>query len=251
MIKIGIPPAFMYPDKNRKVFGPKSLSYIENDMTRYIAQKGILPVLIPDVENEYLTDILSEMDGFVFQGGSDIAPETFRENPIGKWKGDAIRDRFELKIMDFAITNSKPVLGICRGFQLMNVYFGGTLFQDIVTQNPSEILHRSAELYDTIKHQINIVKGTILDKIYKDEKLSLVNSVHHMAVNKLGKDLDIYAHATDGIIEAFGYSKEPVGKVMGVQWHPEFSHTIKDELIDADKLFDVFISYVKAGIKKL
>lgn len=248
MIKIGIPSAFIYPDKNREVFGHKSLSYVENDMVRYITQKGILPILIPDVEDEYLTDILSEMDGFVFQGGNDIAPETYGEIPIGKWKGDAHRDRFELKIMDYAINNSKPVLAICRGFQLMNVYFGGTLFQDINTQSPSEIVHRSAKLYDTIKHQINIHKGSVLDKIYEDEQMPFVNSVHHVAVKILGGDLEVYAHATDGVIEAFGYSKEAEGKVMGVQWHPEFFHTIKDELIDADKLFAIFVKQVKDGI---
>ncbi len=249
MIKIGIPSAFIYPDKNREVFGHKSLSFVENDMVRYIAQKEILPILIPDVEDDYLMDILSEMDGFVFQGGSDIAPETFGEKPIGKWKGDAHRDRFELKIMDYAIKNSKPVMSICRGFQLMNVYFGGTLFQDISTQNPSEVIHRSAELYDTIKHQINIHNGSVLDKIYKDEMKPFVNSVHHMAVKKLGDDLEVYANATDGVIEAFGYRKKPEGKVMGVQWHPEFFHTIKDELIDANKLFAAFLVHVKDGIK--
>jgi len=247
MMKIGISSAFMYPDKGREVFGHKTLSYVENDMARYITQKGILPILIPDVQDEYLADILSEIDGFVFQGGSDIAPETYGEKPIERWKGDAHRDRYELKIMDYAIKNSKPVLAICRGFQLMNVYFGGTLYQDINTQVPSEIDHRSAKLYDTIKHKIHFIKGTILDELYKNDKKQFVNSVHHMAVKKLGKDLEVYGHAPDGVIEAFGYCKELEGKVMGVQWHPEFSHTIMDELIDASKLCEVFIKHVKGG----
>ncbi len=245
MIKIGISACFLYPDKERIVFGPKSLTYIENDMANYLTKKGVLPILIPDVKDELLVDILSEMDGFVFQGGVDLAPETYGEQPIGRWKGDAYRDRYEMKILDFAIKNSKPVLGICRGLQLMNVYFGGTLYQDTATQNPSADEHRSAELYDTIKHPITFVKGTFLAHLYSEDKNPNVNTVHHQAVKDLGIDLEVYAKAPDGIIEAFGYSKEPDGKVMGVQWHPEFSHTLGNEVIDADRLYEAFLEHVK------
>ncbi len=245
MIKIGISSCFMYPDKERIVFGHKSLSYLENDMARYLTRKGILPVLIPDVADEYLNDILSEMDGFVFQGGVDLAPETYGEKPIGKWKGDAHRDQYELKIMDYAIKNSKPVYAICRGMQLMNVYFGGTLYQDTVTQNPEADDHRSAELYDTIKHPIEFTEGTFLDKLYNRIENPNVNTVHHQAVKDLGNDLEVFAKSPDGIIEAFGYSKEPDGKVIGVQWHPEFSPTLGNAVIDADLLYEAFLKHTK------
>ncbi|MBC9797347.1 gamma-glutamyl-gamma-aminobutyrate hydrolase family protein [Sinomicrobium weinanense] len=245
MIRIGITSCFMYPDKERNVFGPKSLNYLENDMVRYVTRKGVLPVLLPDVDDLYLNNILSEMDGFVLQGGTDIAPETYGEKPIGKWKGDAYRDRYELKILDFAIKNSKPVLGICRGFQLMNVYFGGSLYQDTSTQNPEIGPHRSADLYDTVRHPINFVEDTYLANLYKDETDPYVNTVHHQAVKELGKDLEVYALSADGLIEAFGYTGEPAGKVVGVQWHPEFFHTIKEELIDADKLYEAFLQHTK------
>lgn len=234
----------MYPDMGRNVFGPKSLNYLENDMARYVTRKGILPVLIPDVDDEHLGDILSGMDGFVFQGGSDMAPETYGENPIGKWNGDPHRDQYELRILDFAITNSVPVFGICRGFQLMNVYFGGTLYQDIETQRPGADKHRSAQLYDTIKHSINFTEGSFLDKLYDNVEDPYVNTVHHQAIKTLGKDLEVYAVSKDGLIEAFGYAREPEGKVFGVQWHPEFSHTLKGELIDADLLYDTFLEHV-------
>ncbi|MEO1012007.1 MAG: gamma-glutamyl-gamma-aminobutyrate hydrolase family protein [Bacteroidota bacterium] len=245
MIKIGISACFLYPDKNRVVFGPKSLTYIENDMARYLTQKGVLPILIPDVETELLQDILAQMDGFVFQGGNDLASETYGEKPIGKWKGDRYRDQYELRIMDYAIQNGKPVLGICRGLQLMNVYFGGSLYQDTVTQNPDAMAHRSAELYDTIRHPITFKKDSFLDRLYVDEKAPHVNTVHHQTIKELGENLEVYATAPDGIIEAIGYTKEPEGKVMAVQWHPEFFHTLKDELIDANKVYDAFLGHVK------
>ena len=244
MIKIGISACFMYPDKDRVVFGHKSLSYIENGMARYVTRKGVFPVLIPDVSDEYLQQMLPEMDGFVFQGGVDLAPETYGEKPIGRWKGDAYRDAYELKIMDYAVKNSKPVYAICRGMQLMNAYFGGTLYQDIALQKPDMKVHRSAELYDTIKHPIKFMKGTFLDKLYKGVDQPNVNTVHHQAVKELGNNLDVYAVSDDGLIEAFGYAKEPEGKIFGVQWHPEFSPTLGKELINADILYTAFLKHV-------
>ena len=245
MIKIGITSCFMYPDPTRSVFGHKTLQYVENDMIRYVTRNGILPVLIPDVDQHLLMPILAEMDGFVLQGGSDLAPETYGEEPIGTWKGDAYRDQYELRILDFAIKNAKPVLGICRGFQLMNVYFGGTLFQDIQTQVPQAALHRSAELYDTIRHPINFVAGSFLEKCFGPLEQPQVNTVHHQAVKTLGKDLSVYAKSEDGFIEAFGYTKEPEGKVMGVQWHPEFSHTQNGHLIDENIIFNTFFDHAQ------
>ena len=252
MIKIGITPCLMYPDKQRAVFGPKTLNYLEENMANYIAQKGILPILIPRVEETCLNDILSEMDGFVFQGGADLAPETYGETPIGEWKGDRPRDLYELAIMDFAIKNSKPVLAICRGMQLMNVYFGGSLYQDTLTQKPERDNHRSAELYDTIMHPILFEEGGFLKKLYANEEKPMVNTVHHQSVKKLGKHLNVYAHAHDGTIEAIGYCKEPEGKVTGVQWHPEYSHTLGKKVIDEKKLYNAFLKhiYLENGSKK-
>ncbi|MCP4437651.1 MAG: gamma-glutamyl-gamma-aminobutyrate hydrolase family protein [Aureispira sp.] len=247
MIKIGISSSFMYPDLNRIVYGPKSLSYIENDMARYVARKGILPVLIPDLKDELLFDILAEMDGFVLQGGVDLAPGTYNEDPIGRWKGDRYRDVYELKILDYAITHSKPLLGICRGFQLMNAYFGGTLYQDTCTQKTGVNEHRDAQQYDTMKHPVKFVEGSFLSKLYAEEKDPFVNTVHHQAVKDLGNDLEVYAHSDDGLIEAFGYKNEPAGKVMGVQWHPEFSPTLGNEIIDEDILFEAFLKHVKSS----
>lgn len=248
MLKIGVSACFMYPDSKRVVFGKKTLSYVENDMAAYIAQEGVLPVLIPDLQEERLQGLLREMDGFVLQGGNDLAPETYGEKPIleGKWKGDPHRDQYELKILDFAVKADKPVLGICRGLQLMNVYFGGTLYQDNATQRQNAISHRDADLYDTVSHGVRFTPGKILDKVYPDVLNPRINTVHHQSIKDLGRDLEILAVCPeDGTIEAIGYLGAEEGKIMGVQWHPEFSASLKDEVVDAQKLLNVFLDHVK------
>lgn len=248
MLKIGISACFMYPDPSRTVFGKKSLNYLENDMARYIGQKGIMPVLIPDLEGEILTDLLAEMDGFIFQGGNDLAPQSYGEEPIldGRWKGDAYRDQYELRILDYAVQAGKPVFGICRGLQLMNVYFGGTLYQDIATQKENAIRHRDAALYDELLHPIAFTEGKFLDRLYAGNSPLVVNTVHHQAIKDLGKNLEVWAVCPeDGIIEAIGYTGAEEGKVMAVQWHPEFSNALSDQLIDKHRLLDVFFTHVK------
>lgn len=246
MKKIGVASAFMYPESERLVFGKKTLCYIEKDMGRYLSQAGAMPILIPDLEDVELIDFISELDGFVFQGGTDIAPETYGEEPIenGKWKGDPIRDAHELKIMEHAIKNEKPVFGICRGFQLMNVHFGGTLYQDINTQLPDSIVHRDAELYDQLTHQIELTEGKLLQGLYKDNPNSQVNSVHHQGVKDIGTDLEVLATCPeDGLVEAFLWKGADEGKVMGVQWHPEFFYNSKEPLIEANSIYHLFLDF--------
>tara|TARA_R110002126_G_scaffold96782_1_gene226189 strand:+ start:27472 stop:28185 length:714 start_codon:yes stop_codon:yes gene_type:complete len=235
----------MYKEPSRIVFGPKNLAYVECDMFSYVSQKGILPVLIPDLPMQQLEDILAELDGFVFQGGTDLAPETYNETPIvpGKWLGDAYRDAYELRIMEYAVKHNKPVLAICRGFQLMNVFFGGSLYQDIITQNPDAMQHRDAEKYDALVHEIVFEAGKTLDLVYDGIDQPIVNSVHHQGVKTVGKGLEVLAVSkNDGIIEAL---QNKAGNVLGVQWHPEFSVGKGAPLLDPLKLYEYFIEKVK------
>ncbi|MEQ9302674.1 MAG: gamma-glutamyl-gamma-aminobutyrate hydrolase family protein [Marinoscillum sp.] len=247
MLKIGVSACFMYPDPNRTVFAPKTLSYLENDMARYITRAGVLPILIPDVDEALLDDIVADLDGFIFQGGTDMAPSTYGEKPIGRWLGDPIRDTYELNLFGKAVKSKKPILAICRGMQLMNVYFGGTLYQDTETQVPEVLIHRDAEVYDFLSHKIVFSKGKILDKIYQNETCGHINSVHHQSVKGLGKNLEVLAECPeDGIIEAIGYTKAPEGWVMGVQWHPEFSDSLRDSVINPDTLYQFFLTQVRS-----
>src|SRR5690606_36932478 len=248
MLKIGISACFMYPDPTRIVFGKKTLNYLENDMARYIARQGVLPVLLPDLQEDVVMELVEEIDGFTFRGGNDLAPQSYGEEPIlaGRWMGDAYRDQYELKIMDYAVKAGKPVFGICRGLQLMNVYFGGSLYQDIATQKEDAILHRDAEQYDHLLHAISLTEGKLLDSLYGKDSPMKVNSVHHQAIKDRGKELEVLVVCPeDGIIEAIGYTGAEEGKVMAVQWHPEFSDSLSEQLLDKQRLLDVFLNHVK------
>jgi len=249
MIKIGVSSCLLYPDKSRDYFAPKTLCYLENDMARFVASEGIIPILLPDVENGDLLQICHEMDGFLFQGGSDIAPETYGEEPIhpDKWHGDPYRDQYELKIMDYAVSEQKPILGICRGFQLLNVYFGGTLYQDIDKQHSGSVGHKNKKAYDQLIHTIQFEPGNLFDSIHPIQKERMVNSIHHQGVKTLGADLEVVATChEDGMIEAFFWKGSSAGKVIGVQWHPEFFHNFEGELIDAKILYRHFLDFCHA-----
>ena len=246
MIQIGVSACFFHPDLDRATFGPKTLSYLENDMAAYVARPNVMPILIPELPKAEKLAIINEMDGLVLQGGSDLAPETYREKPIGKWLGDRIRDEYELELIELFLKADKPVLGICRGFQLMNAYYGGTLFQDTETQRPESDKHRDAIEYDRVHHGVRFEKDSFFETLYAGESNPMVNSVHHQAVKDLGKGLLPQAYSSeDNILEAFIHESAEPGKIMGVQWHPEFFHTMGDKLIDQFKIIETFLSFVK------
>lgn len=235
----------MYKDPSRVVFGHKNLTYMENDMVHYLAREGVMPYLLPDLSDELLKPYLEEADGFVVQGGSDLSPESYGEPFLNKekWPGDKYRDDFELKVIHYAFENNKPLYGICRGFQVLNAYFGGTLYQDINTEVDTTQVHRDADKYDHINHSIDVVEGGLLHKLYGKEKIQ-VNSVHHQAVKKLGDRLvNDGVSSSDQIIEAFHYDGDQC--VIGVQWHPEFSPTLGNKVCDPKPLYDYFLEEVK------
>jgi putative glutamine amidotransferase len=246
MIKVAVSACFMYPDLSRSTFGAKTLSYLEADMARYISQPGIMPVLIPELESNLLDEILAETNGLLLQGGADLAPETYGEQPINaeRWPGDKLRDEYELDLIDRFIKAGKPVFGICRGFQILNAYFGGTLFQDLATQRPTSIKHRDAAEYDRVNHGINFPKGSFFEEIHGASS-GRVNSVHQ-GIKDLGAGLSAQALCEeDGLIEAFMHDDYDPGKVMAVQWHPEFFHTLGNQLTDPMIPLNNFLSHIK------
>ncbi len=242
-IRIGVPLAFQYPDKNRGLFSKKTLMYIEKDMANYLARNNAIVIPIPDVPKKFLKPYIDEVDGFLFQGGTDVSPLSYKTPFLNKkkWPGDRYRDRFELYLMNLALKKQKPILGICRGCQLINVFFGGTLYQDIETEKPKAIQHRDADLYDSLAHSVEIKKDSYFQNFYQ-EKSYRVNSIHHQAIKKVGKDLKAIAHSSDDkIVEAICYKDMKKQYILGVQWHPEFSHTLKGQVPPSDPLMQDFL----------
>lgn len=247
MLKIGLSACFMYPDPSRVVFGHKSLTYVENDMMRYVARDGVFPVLIPDLPFDRLIPILEQLDGFVLQGGADVCPETYGEPYLdqSRWAGDKHRDQYELALVDYFFKKRIPILGICRGFQVLNCYFGGTLTQDIPSLIQTSVEHRNAQTYDRVHHGVDLLENGWLANLYGKNQLE-VNSVHHQCVKKMGHSLRVEAWSReDRIIEAFTYEKLTEQFLVGVQWHPEFSPTLAGIVAEPQPIIQDFVAAVE------
>ena len=132
-----------------------------------------------------------------------------------------MRDRYELDLIDRFMQAGKPVLGICRGCQLINVAFGGTLYQDIATQRPDALAHVDLRaLRPQPARRCEFVPGTRLAGLYPGQPTAHINSIHHQAVKDLGRELEVEARAPDGLVEAVRWRGPSY--VFGMQWHPEF-----------------------------
>lgn len=209
---------------------------------------GAIPVILSCCDGTYGSQpdfeaIVNRFDGFLFSGGADIHPGLYGEELLDCCgEIDPERDSFELPLMREALRQNKPVLGICRGQQLLNIALGGSLHQDFPSQlSPGvKLNHSQEEPYAAHVHQVNVIKGTPLHKLVQLDQLS-VNSMHHQAVKKLADGLHSMAVADDGIIEAVYHTEKRF--VVGVQWHPEYlgMHTPESEKI--------FVAFVDACSK--
>ena len=176
----------------------------------------ILPVTESDDALRRYVDLC---DGFVLIGGIDVNPLAYGEDPMPHLEDNLLRfDEREVQFIRFVLESKKPLLGICRGSQILNVAFGGTLYQDIDSMREGSQQHSQTEIRPgAVCHRIRIEDGSILKELYGSDLV--VNSFHHQAVKDLGAGLKATAHAYDGIVEGFEATDYPF--VAGVQWHPE------------------------------
>ena len=234
----------------------KTVHYLEQSVAHWLLAGGAMAVMVPPVDESAprrrttavaprggmskvaephllmssivqpsdldLHDYAQALDGLVLQGGNDVAPQSYGEEPLhADWHGDAVRDRYEMELIRAFVAAGKPVFGICRGLQLLNVTYGGTLWQDIATQKPEALDHRVLGRYEHHHHAVEFVPGTRLASLFPGVTRVSTNSIHHQGIKDLAPDFEIEARCPeDGLIEAV--RRRGPGYVAGVQWHPEF-----------------------------
>jgi putative glutamine amidotransferase len=248
-LKIGVSARIYHPEPNSVGIYSKTLQYLEQSVAHWVMSRDVLVFMVPSVDkdglihrsNIRLSDYAKHLDGLVLQGGADVAPESYGESPLHMdWAGDRVRDVYEMELLHEFVEADKPVLGICRGAQMINVAFGGTLYQDINTQITDTFTHRNAEAYDKNYHEIVIEPDCGLARMYPGIKTARVNSIHHQSIKKLGRELIVEAWSEpDRMIEAARLRGDSY--VFGVQWHPEFLVPGDDSVLNPTPILDEFL----------
>lgn len=220
--------------------GRHDILYVKKALADAVAAAGGTPVIVPFATSGffYAKKIMDKLDGLLISGGDfDIDPAVYgekRHKKLGLIKQE--RTLSEIFLLKAALKMNKPLLGICGGQQLINVHFGGTLYQDIPGQNKAAKDHEQDGSPTKASHMVKILDRTKLARIVKNKTLK-VNSTHHQAVKELGKTLAASALSPDGIIEAV---ESRDGRfILGVQWHPEFLVRYEPHLM-------IFKKFVKA-----
>lgn len=203
----------------------KQCIWVKRTYIEAIYDAGGVPVILPILQCEaFIDELIDRIDGLLLTGGDDIHPHLYhemKEKVCGRVCEQL--DAFEWLIVQKVMEKKKPILGICRGFQFINVYFNGTLIQDIETYDskPRSFSHRQEPPYDEPAHDVRLVSGGMLEKWLGVSQLA-VNSRHHQGIKRLGEGLVAEAIAPDGLIEAIRHPKYPF--VVAVQWHPELRY---------------------------
>jgi gamma-glutamyl-gamma-aminobutyrate hydrolase PuuD len=253
-LKIGVSARLFHPQPDAKGIQSKTLQYLEQSVAHWVMSRDVLVFMVPTVDKDgllhrsevRLADYARALDGLVLQGGSDVSPSTYGETPLApQWAGDRLRDVYEIELVHEFVEAGKPVLGICRGAQLINVAFGGTLYQDIPTQLADSQVHVT-DAYERHRHDVRFEPGSRLARLYRGIEKPVVTSIHHQSVKALGRGLRVEAWSEpDGVVEAIRGSGKSY--VFAVQWHPEFHHPGDKTVLDSAPILEEFLEAARGG----
>lgn len=200
-----------------------------------IIKAGGIPLLLPVIEDkEAIAKLFGFCDGLLLTGGQDVTPSCYNEEPH-PLLGETCerRDQFEMQLIHMAHEAKKPILGICRGLQLINTAFKGTLYQDLSLAMAAS--HSQEEPSSAATHSIKLMPGSLLQQVFGQENL-MTNSFHHQGIKQLSPCFEVAALSDDGVVEGIQY-KGPEW-ILGVQWHPEVMLEEHPEML---KLFRAFV----------
>lgn len=210
---------------------------VASDYIRAVERNGGVPILIPNVKSiEDMSLVLDKIDGLLLSGGHDVNPRTYKERNSGKAGNfDNIRDHQEIFMTEYALEKDIPILGICRGLQVLNITLGGTIHQDL--PSAGFFAHSmSNSLRNEPSHSLKILEDSPLYEIFKRDEI-WTNSYHHQGINELGKGLKVAALSEEGLIESVYLDGKKFA--LAVQWHPEMMY-------DNEEMNLIFKKFIKA-----
>jgi putative glutamine amidotransferase len=194
---------------------------VNRSYVRALAAAGAAPVLIPPLDEASLRRLYARLDGLLLPGGEDVAPALYGEQPLTQnLEVDNLRDQLELTLARWSISDDRPVLGICRGQQLLNVAMGGSLYQDLHFQKATHVDHAGHAGSDrsSASHRVELDPGSRIAQLLDEVSLD-VNSFHHQAIKEAAPGLQISGRSPDGVVEAVESNRHRF--LLAVQWHPE------------------------------
>lgn len=224
---------------NKKLLDGFNRDYVFDHYSTCIKKIGAVPLILPITDKKEVARIyIEKIDALIMTGGIDVNPFLYGEEAARETEVPfAERDTFDFLLIEAALEKNIPILGICRGMQIMNVYFGGSLHQDIKYYGETNIQHVQGSKHHEPVHLVDVEKDSVLYTLIGEKQK--VNSVHHQCINKLGTGLVASAvSSSDKIIEAYESSGE--NKILGIQWHPEMMFAEGN-----DEMEDIFRFLVK------
>ncbi|MCM3742434.1 gamma-glutamyl-gamma-aminobutyrate hydrolase family protein [Oceanobacillus luteolus] len=229
---IGVSPALEMDNKSY---------YVTKNNLLAIEKAGGIPVVLPYLsDSKTIAEVVEKIDGLYLTGGDDIDPIYFNEEPhpkLGTFQPE--RDAFEIEIIQKMLEKDKPILGVCKGAQMLNLATGGDMYQDIHSQIEGELVQHSQKAANYVPvHDVELTEGSLIHRL-AGRKVIRVNSFHHQANRKPGKDLIISGLAKDGVVEVV--ESEVHQFALGLQWHPEHMSARSDDEV-SNKIYSGFVA---------